>query len=59
MIKAAVIGNPIKHSRSPLIHNFWLEKFNVDGSYEPIKAENNKSVKPRNSKSIFNKINKE
>lgn len=42
MIKAAVIGNPIKHSRSPLIHNFWLEKFNVDGSYEPIKAENNK-----------------
>ena len=40
MIKAAVIGNPIKHSRSPLIHNHWLKKIGIDGSYEAIHAEN-------------------
>ena len=42
MIKAAVIGNPIKHSRSPLIHNYWLKKCNIEGVYEPIYAENEK-----------------
>lgn len=39
MKKAAVIGNPIKHSRSPLIHNYWLKKHNIEGSYETIKAD--------------------
>ena len=42
MIKAAVIGNPIKHSRSPLIHNHWLKKCNIKGVYEPIYAQNEK-----------------
>ena len=42
MMKAAVIGNPIKHSRSPLIHNHWLKKLGIDGSYEAIHAENEK-----------------
>ena len=42
MIKAAVIGNPIKHSRSPLIHNHWLKKYNINGLYEPIYAKNEK-----------------
>ena len=39
MKKAAVIGNPIEHSRSPLIHNHWLKRGNIEGSYEAIKAE--------------------
>ncbi len=34
MQKACVIGWPIKHSRSPLIHRFWLEKYAIAGSYE-------------------------
>ena len=38
MKKSAVIGNPIKHSRSPLIHNYWLEKYKIDGKYEAIQA---------------------
>jgi len=33
MIKACVIGWPIKHSRSPLIHGFWLRKHGLEGSY--------------------------
>jgi shikimate dehydrogenase len=31
--KAFVIGYPIKHSRSPLIHNYWLSKYDISGSY--------------------------
>jgi shikimate dehydrogenase len=33
--KAFVIGHPIRHSRSPLIHGSWLEAYGIEGSYEP------------------------
>ncbi len=33
--KAFVIGHPIKHSRSPLIHGTWLSQYGIEGSYEP------------------------
>ncbi|MFD1941087.1 shikimate dehydrogenase [Paradevosia shaoguanensis] len=36
MIKAFVIGHPIAHSRSPLIHGTWLKAYGIDGSYEAI-----------------------
>ncbi|MGH6829802.1 MAG: shikimate dehydrogenase family protein, partial [Methylocella sp.] len=32
--KACVIGWPVAHSRSPLIHRFWLERLKIEGSYE-------------------------
>jgi len=35
-INAGVIGWPIKHSRSPLIHGHWLDVYNIKGSYEKI-----------------------
>ena len=34
--KAFVLGHPIKHSRSPLIHGTWLEHYGIDGNYEAI-----------------------
>ena len=34
--RAFVIGHPIAHSRSPLIHGFWLEDNAAAGSYERI-----------------------
>ncbi len=34
--RAFVIGHPISHSRSPLIHGFWLEQLGLAGSYEKI-----------------------
>ena len=37
--KAFVTGFPIKHSRSPLIHGFWLNALGIDGSYEPIEVK--------------------
>ncbi len=34
--KACVIGWPISHSRSPLIHRYWLKRYGIDGTYERI-----------------------
>lgn len=36
MKKATVIGWPISHSRSPLIHNHWIRQYGIDGSYEKL-----------------------
>jgi shikimate dehydrogenase len=30
---AEVIGDPIAHSKSPLIHNFWLQKLGIEAEY--------------------------
>ena len=30
---AYVIGYPVKHSRSPMIHNYWLQKLGLNGCY--------------------------
>lgn len=35
-IKAGVVGHPISHSKSPLIHNHWIRKYGFEGSYEAI-----------------------
>ena len=28
-----MIGDPIAHSKSPLIHNFWLDELGIDADY--------------------------
>jgi shikimate dehydrogenase len=33
VVNAFVVGWPIKHSRSPLIHNYWLQKLALSGEY--------------------------
>lgn len=33
MMRAEVIGDPIDHSKSPLIHRFWLEALGLEGDY--------------------------
>lgn len=32
--KACIIGDPVAHSRSPLIHEFWLKQLMLQGAYE-------------------------
>ena len=34
MKKFLVIGNPIDHSLSPKLHNYWIKKNNIDAIYE-------------------------
>ena len=50
MKKYLVIGNPIEHSLSPLIHNFWIKKHNLDATYEKKKLESD------NIKDIINDL---
>lgn len=35
-IKTGVIGHPISHSKSPLIHNYWIKQHGLNGSYDAI-----------------------
>lgn len=35
---AEVIGDPVRHSKSPLIHKFWLEKLGIEGDYRATKV---------------------
>lgn len=37
-INAFVAGYPIKHSRSPIIHSYWLKKFGISGSYKAVEV---------------------
>lgn len=32
--KLGIVGWPVGHSRSPLIHNYWLKKYNIDAVYD-------------------------
>ncbi|MDS7598258.1 shikimate dehydrogenase [Agrobacterium tumefaciens] len=35
---AFVAGYPIKHSRSPIIHSYWLKHFGINGSYRAVEV---------------------
>ena len=34
MKKYLVIGNPVEHSLSPQLHNYWIKKNNIDATYD-------------------------
>ena len=54
MKKYLVIGNPIEHSLSPVIHNYWMKKYNLtDSVYEKRKVE------VKDLKNIINEIRDE
>ena len=40
--KFGIIGNPIKHSLSPVLHGYWFKKYNIDADYEVIEANDKK-----------------
>ena len=48
--KFGIIGNPIKHSLSPVLHKYWFDKYGIDASYSIIEA------KDKDLKEIIKKI---
>jgi shikimate dehydrogenase len=49
-MNAFVIGHPIKHSRSPMIHSHWLKQMQINGSYRPVE------VLPANIDTFFKEL---
>ena len=47
---AFVCGWPVAHSRSPLVHGYWLEKYGLAGSYDKVPVE------PGKLATLFNRI---
>lgn len=47
---AFVIGHPINHSRSPLIHGDWLSRYGIDGTYTAI------DVAPADLPAFFDRV---
>jgi len=37
----AIIGNPIDHSLSPILHNYWFQKYKIDANYASFKVDEN------------------
>ena len=37
MKKLYIVGNPVEHSKSPTIHNYWLKKYGLSGQYDKLK----------------------
>ena len=39
--KFGIIGNPIKHSLSPILHNHWFKKYKIDADYSILDVKDN------------------
>ena len=45
MKKYLVIGNPIEHSLSPKLHNYWFKKYKIENSiYEKKKSRGKRFI---------------
>ena len=50
--KFGIIGNPIKHSLSPVLHNYWFQKYKIKAFYSIFE------VKESDISEVVNKIKK-
>ena len=48
----AIIGKPLSHSLSPLMHSYWYKKYNIKAKYESIEIDQNQI------KNVIDKIKK-
>jgi shikimate dehydrogenase len=50
---ACIVGWPVTHSRSPIIHGYWLKKYAIEGSYT------RRAVAPGEELSFFGRLREE
>ena len=48
----AIIGNPIEHSLSPMLHNYWFKKYNINADYSLL------NINEENIKEVMDKLRK-
>ena len=48
----AIIGDPIAHSLSPVLHNYWFKKYNISAEYNLL------SIKENELESTINDVRK-
>ena len=46
----AIVGNPVSHSLSPILHNYWFKKYNINADYSLL------NVEEKNLPEVFKKI---
>ena len=46
----AIIGSPVSHSLSPILHNYWFNKYKINAEYELLDIKENEIQK------VINKI---
>jgi len=51
--RVCIVGWPVEHSRSPIIHGYWLDKYAIDGSYT------RRPVAPGTEASFFGRMREE
>ena len=51
--KFGIIGNPIKHSLSPILHNYWFKKYNIDCIAIEILNTSNREIETQNQNLDF------
>ena len=42
--KFGIIGNPIKHSLSPVLHNYWFKKYKINANYSIIDVKDDNEL---------------
>ena len=42
--KYGIIGNPIKHSLSQVLHNYWFKKYKIDANYSVINVKDDSEL---------------
>jgi len=52
MKKYLVIGNPIEHSLSPKLHNYWIKKNKINAFYDKKKMNEYKFVKAETKNTV-------
>ena len=56
MKKIFVVGNPIEHSKSPIIHNYWLRKYHLNFCYEKLQLSLDEKIFKQQKLDLVNKI---